>query len=124
MKIENLSNGYPETRSHRKENKQKENSIDAINNVFHKNSINIIQPNNCLDKNNRPKCDSCLKLCDFDWYVKKQRLNKKDIGLVCVNCFESKYAKDQSNEFEQANFYNIINQNECNLYLNSQLFTK
>jgi len=74
--------------------------------------------NICLDKNFRPKCDSCMKLCDFDWYVKKQRLSKKDVVLVCVNCYEMKYAKDHSNEFEAANFYNIFNQNESNMPIN------
>lgn len=93
----------------------KENPIEVVNSVFHRNSVNVIQPNSVLDKNSRPKCDSCLKLCDFDWYVKKQRQFKDDVILICVNCYESKYAKDHSNEFEAANFYNIVNQNESKL---------
>lgn len=118
IKIESVPNGGLETRSHRKENKQKENPSEVVNGVFHKNSVNVMPANVCFDKNYRPKCDACLKLCDFDWYVKKQRQSKKEVVLVCVNCYETNYAKDQSNEFEAANFYNIFNQNESKIHIN------
>ena len=103
--------------SSNKEQKQKDS--DMINSVFNKNSINIIEPNHLLDKNFRPKCDSCELLCDFEWYVKKQKTVKSDVALICLNCYENKITKDLQNEFEMANFYNIINQNECILLIYS-----
>jgi SWI/SNF related-matrix-associated actin-dependent regulator of chromatin subfamily C len=97
-------------------NKDKENkenvkqNLDFMNDVFLKNSY-ALNPNGVLDKKFRPKCDLCAKICEFEWYVNKAK-SKSNVSLVCVSCYEVKLNKESQVNYELANFFNIINQND------------
>ena len=71
---------------------------------------------NFLSKNYRPKCDICSKLCDIEWYMLKIS-DAKNMLLICEKCYESdNFPKDLTkDDFEIANFFNIINPTESNL---------
>lgn len=111
-------NGTYDLRSKDKENKHKESAIEVLNQTFHKNAISMSSPNVVLDKNNRPKCDSCHKICEFDWWVRKETNRVVNLpDLVCNACFDQKFSENNSNDYDQANFYDIIKQNEGILIL-------
>lgn len=102
------------------------NPENLFRTIFDKNSINVIHQINFLAKNYRPKCDICSNLCNIDWYMqtsppntglinKENNLSQlKDSLIICENCYEiSNFPKGLTKEdFEMANFYNVINPNE------------
>jgi hypothetical protein len=101
--------------------------------VFNKNSLSVLNQMNFLAKNYRPKCDICSNLCGMDWYIqnngdlihKDDPLSSvKDSILICEECFESgNYPKGITKEdFEMANFFNIVNPSESNFFKFNKFF--
>lgn len=107
--------------------------------IFNKNSLNIVNQINFLAKNYRPKCDMCSKLCNMEWYMQiggsSTTLNEekniknpfdtiKESLLLCEGCLESgNLPKGLSIEnFELANFFNIVNPSESKLKYNVKFF--
>lgn len=93
--------------------------------IFNKNSLDSLGQINFLAKNYRPKCDICKRICNIDWYMlRKQDINNESL-LICEVCFENeKFPKKiyKKEDFEMANFFNIINPSESIFYLYYFLF--
>lgn len=73
---------------------------------------------NFLAKNYRPKCDLCEKICNIDWYMLRKQDESNQSFLICDACFENEeYSKKnfKKEDFEMANFFNIINPSESNI---------
>lgn len=102
--------------------KNKIGEIIALDNsfkiIFNKNSLNSLIQINFLAKNYRPKCDICKKLCNIDWYMLRKQEDNNESELICEVCFDSeKFPKDvyKKEDFEMANFFNIINPSESKI---------
>jgi hypothetical protein len=92
------------------------NPENLFRTIFNKNSLSALNQVNFLAKNYRPKCDICSQLCNMEWYMQKNQ-DVKSCLLICETCYESNsYPKDfTKDDFEIANFFNIINPSESNL---------
>ena len=89
-----------------------ENGENYLNQTLVKNSLGALNQTNFLESKFRPKCDTCSKSCDFEWYCKKSNsLFMDDLIVVCFNCFEKVHVNEQSH-FELVNIYNLISRNE------------
>lgn len=96
------------------------NVDDSFRIIFNKNSLNSLVQINFLAKNYRPKCDICNRLCNIDWYMLKKSEGNNKSFLICELCFESeKFTQEnyKKEDFEMANFFNIINPSESKYYL-------
>jgi hypothetical protein len=89
------------------------NPENLFRTIFNKNSLNMLNQMNFLSKNYRPKCDICSKLCDIEWYMLKN-CDVKNMLLICDKCYVGEcFTKDfTKDDFELANFFNIINPSE------------
>jgi len=88
---------------------------DSFKIIFNKNSLNSLVQINFLAKNYRPKCDLCKNICDINWYMLKKQDFDNQSQLICEVCFENeKFNKEsyKKEDFELANFFNIINPSE------------
>ena len=100
-------------------NKQDNLTLDnSFRIIFNENSLNSLNQINFLAKNYRPICDLCNKLCNIDWYMlRKKNIHDKSF-LLCEVCFDSEKLNSEQfskDDFEMANFFNIINPSESKL---------
>ena len=83
--------------------------------------MNSLVQINFLAKNYRPKCDICKKVCHIDWYSLRRQEYNNESFLICEVCFENEKFNKQNykkENFEMANFFNIINPLESNIEFN------